>query len=93
MQLLSPFTVRAIVVALIFGSFAIFANMISFVMIGKINERVPESGRISYFWWGTEVRKRFKELYPESRLTLLLDLCVILMLICFLLLLRVWVFN
>ena len=88
-----PFTVRAIVVALIGGSFAIFANMISFDMIGKINERAPENERISYFWWGTEVRKRFKELYPESRLTLLLDLCVILMVICFLVLLRVWVFN
>jgi len=88
-----PFTLRAIVVALIGGSFAIFANMISFAMIGKINERVPENERISYFWWGTEVRRRFKELYPESRLTLLLDLCVILMVICFLVLLRVWVFN
>jgi hypothetical protein len=93
MQLMSPFTVRAIVVGLIGGSFAIFANMISFAMIGKINERVPESERISYFWWGTEVRKRFKELYPESRLTLLLDLCVILMVVSFLVLLRVWVFN
>ena len=93
MQLMSPFTVRAIVVALIGGSFAIFANMISFAMIGKINERVLESERISYFWWGTEVRKRFKKLYPESRLTLLLDLCVVLMVVSFLVLLRVWVFN
>ena len=87
------FPVPAIVVALMFGSFAIFANMISFAMIGKINERVAERERISYFWWGTEVRKRFKELYPESRLTLLLDLCVILMVVCFLVLLRVWVFS
>jgi hypothetical protein len=62
-------------------------------MIGKINERVLESERISYFWWGTEVRKRFKELYPESRLTLLLDLCVVLMVVSFLVLLRVCVFN
>ena len=92
-QLMSPFTVRAIVVALIGGSFAIFANMISFVMIGKINERVPEKERISYFWWGTEARKRFKELYPESKLTILLNLCVILMVVCFLVLLRVWAFN
>ena len=66
--------------------------MISFVMIGKINERVPESNRISYFWWGTEVRKKFKQLYPESKLSLLLNLCVILMAVCFLLLLWVWVF-
>jgi hypothetical protein len=76
-----------------FGSFAVFANMISVAMIGKINERLPERERISYFWWGTNVRKRFKDLYPESRLTLLLDLCVILMAVCFLVLLRVWVFN
>jgi ABC-type lipoprotein release transport system permease subunit len=93
MQLMSVFTVRAIVIALMGGSFAIIANMISFAMIGKINERVPERERISYFWWGTEVRKRFKKLYPKSRLTLVLDLCVILMVICFLVLLRVWVFN
>jgi hypothetical protein len=86
---MSPFTARAIVVALMGGSFAISANMICFAMIGRINERAPESERISYFWWGTEVRKRFKELYPESRLTLLLDLCVILMVICFLVLLQV----
>ena len=90
---MSLFTVRAIVVALMAGSFAIFANMISFAMIGKINERVPERQRVSHFWWGTEVRKRFKELYPESRLALLLDLCVVLMVVCFLVLLRVWVFN
>ena len=90
---MSHFTVRAIVVALMGGSFAIFANMISFAMIGKINERVPERERISHFWWGTEVRKRFKELYPESRLTLLLDSCVVLIVVCFLVLLRVWVFN
>jgi hypothetical protein len=67
--------------------------LISFVMIGKINERVPESERISYFWWGTEVRKRFKRLYPDSKLTLLLDLCLVLMVVCFALLLRVWVFS
>jgi hypothetical protein len=93
MQLTLPFTVRAIILGLVFGSFAILANMISFIMIGKINERVPESERISYFWWGTEVRKKFKRLYPESKLTFLLNLCVILMVVCFPILLWVWVFN
>jgi hypothetical protein len=92
-QLMSLFTVRAIVVALIGGSFAIFANMISFAMIGRINERVPENERISYSWWGTEVRRRFEHLYPESKLTLLLDLCIVLIVVCFLVLLRFWVFN
>ena len=88
-----PIHASAILCGLAFGSFAIFANMISYVMIGKINELVPENEKISYLWWGTEVRKRFKLLYPESKLTLFLDLCVALMVVCFVLILRVWVFN
>ena len=52
---------------------AVFANMISLVMIGKINERLPQSRRISHLGWGTEVRKRFKQVYPENRLVFWLD--------------------
>jgi hypothetical protein len=75
------------------ASAAVLANMISFMMIGKINERLPESERISYFWWGTEVRKRFKQLYPGNRLVFLLDSCVVMMILCFLFLIRFWVFS
>jgi hypothetical protein len=92
-QLTPPFTASAIILGLVFGSFAILANLISLIMVGKINERVPESERISYFWWGTQVRRKYKQLYPESKLTLLLDLCVILMVVCFAILIRVWVLN
>jgi len=74
-------------------SAAIVANMISFIMIGKINERGPKSDRISYFWWGSEVRKRFKKLYPANGLVLLLDSCVGVMIICFVLVIRWWVFS
>ncbi len=93
MQLTLPFTVRDIVIALIGGSFAIFSNMLSFIIIGKINERVPESERISYFWWGTEIRKKYKQLYPEGKLVFLLNLCVILMVLCFPFLIWFWVFG
>jgi hypothetical protein len=75
------------------ASAAIVANMIYFMMIGKINERVPEGDRISYFWWGSEVRKRFKQLYPGNRLVLLLDFCLGLMIICFVLVIKWWVFS
>jgi hypothetical protein len=75
------------------ASAAIVANMISFVMIGKINERVPEGDRISYFWWGSEVRKRFKQLYPGNRLVLLLDSCLGVMITCFVLVIKWWVFS
>jgi hypothetical protein len=74
-------------------SAAVLANMISYIMIGKINERVPESERISYLWWGTEVRKRFKELYPGNRLVLLLDSCLVAMIVAFILLIKFWVLS
>jgi hypothetical protein len=93
MQLTTLVPLRVIIVACLGGSFAVLANTLSFIMIGKINERVPESERISYFWWGTEVRRRFKQLYPANRLAFLLDFCVVLMVLCFLLLIRFWVFG
>ena len=93
MQLTASIPFRVIVIALFGGSFAIFANILSFIMIGKINERARENERISYFWWGTEVRKRYKEFYPASKLPLLTDLCLILMVVSFLFLIRFWVFG
>jgi hypothetical protein len=75
------------------ASAAALANMISFMMIGKINERLPENKRISYFWWGNQVRKRFKQLYPGNRLVFLLDSSVVMMILCFILVIRFWVFG
>jgi hypothetical protein len=83
----------AITAVCIGATAAVLANMISLVMIGKINERLPENRRISYLGWGTEVRKRFKQLYPENRLVLLLDSSVVLIVLCFVLLVRFWVFS
>jgi hypothetical protein len=86
-------TLDVIVIVLLGGLLAIAANMLSLVMIGKINERVPAAERISYFWWGTEVRKRYKGLFPASRLPLLFNVCVVMMLVDFALLVRFWVFG
>jgi hypothetical protein len=93
MQLTIHISWSVIFAGCIGASAAVLANMISFMMIGKINERLPESERISYFWWGTEVRKRFKQLYPGNRLVFLLDSCVVMMILCFLFLIRFWVFS
>ena len=93
MQLISQISLPVFLVGCIGGSAAAFANLISFMMIGKINERSPENERISYLWWGTEVRRRFKQLYPGSRLVLLLDSCVVLMVLCGIFLIRFWVFS
>jgi len=83
----------AIVAVCLGGLSALLANLISFTMIDKINELSPEEKRISYFWWGTEVRKRFKQLYPKNRLTFALDSCMALMLVSFVLIVRYWVFG
>ena len=61
------------------ASAAVVANMIFLIMIGKINERLSEGERISYFAGGTEVRKRFKQVYPGNRLVFLLDSSVVMM--------------
>jgi hypothetical protein len=73
----------AILAGCLMASAAFLANMISFAMIDKINERLPESERTSYFQWGTQVRVRYKQIYPGSRLVLLLDTCVVMMVLCF----------
>lgn len=83
-----------IAVAVCLGTTAtVLANMISFMMRGRINERLSENERISYLWWATEVRKRFKQLYPGNKLTALLDSCLVMMVLCFIFLIRVWVFS
>ena len=84
---------NVIVIVLLGGFFAIAANMLSFVMIGKINERVPEAERVSYFWWSTGVKKRYKELFPSSKIPLLVNVCVVMLLVVFALTVRFWVFG
>jgi len=93
MQLMAQIRFPVIVATCLLASVAVIANVISFIMIGKINERLIERERISYFWWGNKIRVKFKELYPRSRLVLLLDFCVIAMILCFILLVRFWVFS
>ena len=93
MLALSSISMPAVIIGSIGASAAVLANMVSFIMIGKINERSPENARISYLWWGTDVRKRFKRLYSGNRLVLLLDSSVVLMFLCFVLLIRFWVFG
>jgi hypothetical protein len=93
MQLTLPISWPIIVGGCLFASAAVLANMISFIMIGKINLLLPESKRISYILYGTEVRRIFKELYPGNKLVLLFDLCVVVMFVCFIFLVRFWVFR
>jgi hypothetical protein len=89
---MSIFPFRAILVVLVGGSAAVFANMIAFIMVGKVNEKSSEGDRVSYWTWDGSIRRKYKRLYPESKLVLAFDLTVIVMLLCFPVRLWQWVF-
>jgi hypothetical protein len=76
------FSARTIVVALVGGSLAVFANMLALIMVGQVNLKVPEKERIRYSAWGMGIGKRHKQLYPESKLSYAFNLCCILLVIC-----------
>lgn len=93
MQLISQLSLPVILAVCLGATATILANMFSFIMIGKINATRPESERISYWWWGGGVRKQFKQLYPGNKLVFLLDACFVLMILCFVFLVRFWMFS
>lgn len=93
MQLITQVSWPVIIAGCLAATAAVLANMISLVMIGRINALLPEAERISYLRWGSEVRKRFKQLFPGDGLVYLLDACVAVMFVSFLVLVRYWVFG
>jgi hypothetical protein len=93
MQLIGQISWMAIVSACIGATGAILANMISLIMIGKINSCVPDSERISYIWWGGEVRGRFRKLFPNSNFIFAFDACRVMMIIGFIGIVKFWVFS
>jgi hypothetical protein len=93
MQLRTQISLPVIFAVCLGATAAVLANMISFIMIGKINTLLPERERISYLWWGTGVRKQFKQLYPGNKLVFLLDSCLVMMIFCFIFLVKFWVFS
>jgi len=48
---------------------------------------------MSYISWDSSVRRKFNSLYPGDNLVRYYDLCFVLMVIGFLLVLRFWVFG
>jgi hypothetical protein len=83
MQLITAFTTRTLIIIVIGASFAILGNMLAYVIVGQINQRVLDKEQFSYLWWDLRIRKKHKQLYPGSKLVLLFDLCGILMVLCF----------
>jgi hypothetical protein len=78
-----PFSFQTLIIGAIGGGFAVMANMLALVMVGQINEIVPEKERISYWGWGMGIGRKHKRLYPQSKLVYFFELCLVLTVICF----------
>ena len=74
------------------ASCAIAANLIAVSMVNKVNEKLPPSDQMSYMSWDWSIRRKFKGLYPNDNLVRYFDLCVVLVVIGFFLVLF-WVFG
>jgi len=77
-------SLKIIIVGLVGGAFAFAANLVAFAIIGQINQKVPEGKRVNLFFWGTEIRKKHRALYPRSKLVSAMDVCTSLMVLAFL---------
>jgi hypothetical protein len=56
---------------------ALLAVIVSRIMASRVNQHLPESERISSVRRGKNLRKQFKQLYPRTKLVLLLDAAVV----------------
>jgi hypothetical protein len=76
--------IKMIVVALIGGVFALSANLLAFTMIDQINQKVPEGQKVHWFFWGTEIKKKHRALYPDGKLVSVLNILTWLLVAAFL---------
>lgn len=77
------FSTRTFVVVALGSGFAIAGNMIALAMLDQINRKLPKNKQLSYFRWGLEIRKIHRTMYPERKLALLFDICIIMVILCF----------
>jgi predicted SpoU family rRNA methylase len=61
-------SIEMVVASLIGGRFALAANLVAFTMIDQINQKAPEGQKVHLFFWGTEINKKHRAIYPDSKL-------------------------
>jgi hypothetical protein len=80
------FSIPTLILVTLGAGAAVTANMLAYVMTGQINEKVAQNERLRYLGWDSRIRRKHRQLYPESKLVYLFDACGILMVVCFLIL-------
>ena len=71
----------SIVAAALAAWSALLAVIVSRIMAARVNQHLPESERISSVRRGKNLRKQFKQLYPRTKLVLLLDASVVVLIL------------
>src|SRR5579859_2936679 len=82
-----------IAIGILVAGSTLAANLIAVSMVNRINQKLPSSDQMSYISWDSSVRRKFNSLYPGDNLVRYYDLCFVLMVIGFLLVLRFCVFG
>ena len=70
----SPFSIVAAAVA---AWSALLAVVLSRLMAARVNRRLPQAERISSIRQSRDLRKHYKQLYPRTKLVLLLDAAIV----------------
>jgi hypothetical protein len=60
---------------------ALLAVVVSRFMAARVNQNLPEADRIPSVRRSRDLRKRYKQLYPRTKLTLLLDASVVVLIL------------
>jgi hypothetical protein len=85
--------VRFQIFGLIGAGIALTANMLAHEMIDQINQKLPKEKQISWFWYLTEIKRQHKTMYPNSKLSLLLNICSVGLVVWFLVIIWFWVLG
>lgn len=60
---------------------ALLAVVLSRLMAGRVNRHLPESDRISSVRQSRDLRRHYKQLYPRTKLVLLLDASIVILIL------------
>lgn len=74
----SPFSILAAAIA---AWSALLAVVLSRLMAARVNQQLPKTERITSARQSRNLRKLYKQLYPRTRLVLLLDAAVVILIL------------
>jgi len=85
---------RFFVIGAIGGILGFTANMLALEMLDQVNQKLPAEKQISWMWYGTPgIKRQHKEMYPDSKLRFLLNVCAAGLVVMFLATMWFWVFG